>query len=166
MTALRRTTAVALLAALAACVSVGSADRPAPTDGTAPPATVTVALTHASLGDRTWDNLVFWWHTGRVVASLGDQPGHLSRMLRADVLAGEAWTVTVWRSPADLDAFVRGPVHRRAIEAGYGAVALAEFARFDLPAGDLPLTWDRVEALMAERGRTAKYDPRILSGAP
>ena len=102
-------------------------------------ATVVVALTHAVLGPerRNFDRGV-----DRVVDSLAQQPGLIGSSLRRELFGNEAWTMTVWRDAAALDAFVRSSVHQQAIRDGAGDLAGANFSRFELPAAALPIDWE------------------------
>ena len=100
--------------------------------------TVVVALTHAMIGDSrgNFDRAV-----RRVADSLEQQPGLIGYSLRKHVLGNEAWTLTVWRDEASLEAFVRSPAHQQAMRDATGELALASFRRIELPAAEIPLDW-------------------------
>ena len=116
--------------------------------------TVVVALTHAMLGEqrRNFDRGV-----ERVVDSLAQQPGLIGYSLRRELFGNEAWTMTVWRDEASLDAFVRSSAHQQAIREGAGDLAGANFRRFELPAAELPIDWDTALAYLATSQRS--YSP-------
>ena len=101
---------------------------------------VIVALTHATLGDRrrTFDDQV-----DRVADSLPSQDGLIGYSLRKELFGDEAWTMTVWRDEASLQAFVRSSVHQQAIRNSAAELTAAKFARFEVPVSSLPLSWEQ-----------------------
>ena len=115
--------------------------------------TVLVALTHAELAEGTDDASAFWSNVSAVADSLEGRPGFIGYRLRRELLGRNSWTMTVWTDEASLEAFVRGDVHQTAIREGWPALARARFARVMLPMSDIPISWDRVEALLDANGR-------------
>ena len=113
--------------------------------------TVVVALTHAVVGDsrRNFDRGV-----EGVVDSLESQPGLIGYSLRRELLGNEAWTLTVWRDEASLDAFVRSPAHRQAIQNGMGDITTASFRRIELPAAKIPIDWESALEYLAAPQKT------------
>ena len=109
--------------------------------------TVIVALTHAVLGDsrRHFDQGV-----DRVVASLDQQPGLIGYSLRKELFGNEAWTLTVWRDTASLEAFVRSGAHRQAMQTGSAELAAASFRRVEVPAAEIPIDWGTALEYLAE----------------
>jgi hypothetical protein len=143
---------------LTGCASSGILKGPhATAKGTAvmtPHPTVTVGITHATLGRNIARNAAFWWHSVRVVGSLEKTPGLLAYNVDIGLLKGEAWTLTVWQTPEQLDAFVLAERHSAAMANGYSALRAARFARLTLPADQVPTTWAAVRALMTHAETT------------
>ncbi len=113
--------------------------------------TVVVALTHAVLGKERQN---FDRGVDRIVDSLAEQPGLIGYSLRRELFGDEAWTLTVWRDEAALLAFVRSEVHQRAIREGAGELAGANFRRFELPASELPIDWEKALGYLAASARS------------
>ena len=112
--------------------------------------TVVVALTHAVLGNsrRNFDRGV-----ERVVDSLEQQPGLIGYSLRRQLFGNEAWTLTVWRDEASLEAFVRSRPHREAVRSAAGELTSAAFRRVELPAAEIPIDWDTALEYLATSQR-------------
>ncbi|MEM6532705.1 MAG: hypothetical protein AAF654_08770 [Myxococcota bacterium] len=115
-----------------------------------PTGPVLVSITHAVLNPNArdaFDDYVF------VVADAmdrGEIPGLVGYRIRKEVFGDEVWTMSAWRSAKDLSAFVRSEVHARAIRAGRGAIVTMTSKRVTLSADEIPLGWDRAEALLAD----------------
>lgn len=107
---------------------------------------VIVALTKATTGDRGSKN--FDAETDRVIASLKTQDGLIAWSVRKELLGDDAWTMTVWRDEAALDAFLDGAVHTRAVERAYDELEASRFARFRMNADQLPLDWERAKRIL------------------
>jgi heme-degrading monooxygenase HmoA len=114
---------------------------------------VVVGITHVILGDDAEKNDIFWEYTNLVVDNLGENTGYLGHRLRKRLFANDAWTMTVWETEENLDDFVSSETHRSAIQKGLPAVAEARFVRFTVEASRVPVAWDEVEQIMAEKGR-------------
>ena len=115
--------------------------------------TVVVALTHAVVGkDR--DN--FDRGVSRVVDSLAQQPGLIGYSLRRELFGNEAWTLTVWRDEASLDAFVRSSAHQQAIRSGAAELVAANFRRLELPASEIPIDWEHALEYLATSQKAYK----------
>lgn len=154
----RRTASVlafALVPLVSACVVAtpfrGPGVEAMARDGERP---VLVALTMVELGPDRAARARFWDHVWRVTASLEDRPGFIGHSVRREVFGRRAWTMTVWRDEASLEAFVTGDEHRAAISEGYAAVTRTAFWRRALPGAEVPLSWPAAEALLAGRGRS------------
>ncbi len=103
-----------------------------------------VALTHATLNERRRN---FDAEVGRVAASLADRDGLVAYSLRKELLGNEAWTMTVWRDRAALEAFVASSAHQHAIRNSAHELAAARFLRFEIDAAALPISWEDALAL-------------------
>jgi heme-degrading monooxygenase HmoA len=106
------------------------------------PEYVVVGVTHAALRGRFAGT--FREQTLRVLDTMDTHDGAIGHSARFRVLGKEAWTMSVWRDEAALDAFVRSPVHRTAMREGTPAMSSAKFMRFTWPAKDVPPTWAAV----------------------
>jgi heme-degrading monooxygenase HmoA len=119
--------------------------------GVDPGQTVVVALTNATVhSDRREP---FDTHTRKVVDTLPAQPGLIGYSVRRELFGDEAWTMTVWRTDADRARFVATDAHRAAMAAGGPALKSVRFSRVEVPARDIPLSWDRAIQLLNEGGR-------------
>jgi hypothetical protein len=115
--------------------------------------TVVIGLTHAKLGSRLDRNARFWWHSIRTVGSLPRNQGYLGYSIRTYILAGEAWTVTVWQDEASMKAFFLSPTHKAAMRNGYSAMAAARFGRIVKKASDFPISWEEIQVELAKDKR-------------
>ncbi|MEZ5977487.1 MAG: hypothetical protein R3F34_04635 [Planctomycetota bacterium] len=118
--------------------------------------TVVVAVTHAVLGGDGEARRRFWKDTSAVLAGLDDRSGLVGSSVRRRLLGGEAWTMTVWIDDDSLERFVRSDAHRAAMRSSSDAIAEMRFARVDVPADELPFTWERaLRALDESNGYAA-----------
>lgn len=118
----------------------------------APETEVVVSITHATVNrDRRGP---FDEHVDRVVKSLPAQPGLIGYAVRKELFGDEVWTMTVWRSEADRARFVASSDHRAAMAAGGSALKAVRFSRVVVPAGELPLSWDRARLLLDSQARS------------
>lgn len=110
---------------------------------------VLVVLTYAELDPKTrepFDDYV------RLLDQELDQkstPGLLGYALRKEVLGDRAWTMTAWQDEASMQRFLRGDTHVDAVADASEAVTCMKFQKLSLPAQEVPLSWDRAEALFA-----------------
>ncbi len=102
--------------------------------------TVIVVLTQAVLGDG--DRGAFSKGTRRVMDSMDQHPGLIAWSVRREVFGDNAWTMTIWVDDESLNNFVYSQVHRDAVKRGMPAVSQTRFYSFELPADELPLSWD------------------------
>ncbi len=68
--------------------------------------------------------------------------------MRTQFLGDEVWTMTVWRSDEEREAFVHSDLHREAMAAGKPAIRQMRFARVSLPAEEIPIPWSRAIELL------------------
>lgn len=146
------TLATAALAALTGCTiatpyRAGSESAPP-----SPDARRVVVITHAVLDRQA--RAEFDRQTRRVAESLRGQPGLIGYSLRRELLGDEVWTMTEWRDEAARARFVASPIHREAMAGGASALRSVRFARIELPAAQLPLTWSRALELLEQHERS------------
>lgn len=122
---------------------------------------VLVALTRGRLERRTRGG--FDRNIPRVEDALGDAPGLIGFALRKELFGPRVWTMTVWTDEASMAAFVRGDVHRRAMDEGGEATVEFEFARAWVGVAEVPLPWERAEELLDAAG--AGYGGAPAAGA-
>lgn len=86
----------------------------------------------------------------RRVAALLDQglPGLVCHSIRRELLGRQAWTLTVWRSPAAREQFARHSVHAEAMTASQRLLAEVRVRRLALRRDELPLSWAKALALL------------------
>lgn len=111
-----------------------------------PEQTVIVAITHAVL-DRSKRG-PFDRHSRYTVEQLASFPGLIGYSVRIQFLGDEVWTMTVWRSDEEREAFVHSDLHREAMAAGKPAIRQMRFARVTLPAEEIPIPWSRAMELL------------------
>ena len=119
--------------------------------GVEPDQPVVVVVTNARVhSDR---RAPFDLHTRKVMDSLPAQPGLVGFSVRRELFGDEAWTMTVWKSEADRARFVASDTHRAAMAAGAPALKAVRFSRVEIPAKDIPISWDRAKQLLDEQPR-------------
>lgn len=79
---------------------------------------------------------------GKVMDSMGAQPGLLGYSARRELFGPQGWTMSVWASDEARAAFVRSAVHREAIARSAPAIVTVELKRVTLARKDLPRDWD------------------------
>ncbi len=115
---------------------------------------VVVALTHATLSERRRN---FDEDVNLVANSLATTDGLIAYSLRKELLGDEAWTMTVWRDEAALEAFVASAVHQRAIRNSAQELAAARFWRFEIDRSMLPISWETALARMQLPAKAESY---------
>lgn len=80
-------------------------------------------------------------HVGAILRVLPVQPGLVGYALRAEPCAGRYWTLSLWADEGALDAFVRSPAHRRAMEALRPWIEEPAFIRW-MRDSRVPLRWE------------------------
>ena len=119
--------------------------RVADTGSTAP---VVVVLTEADVEPS--QRSLFTAQIKAVLATLDRQPGYLGGAVRRELFGPAGWTMTIWRSGADVDAFYASPEHRTAMRQGAPALRAFRSRRLTLPTTEVPLSWDDVRKRLAE----------------
>ncbi|MBI3350094.1 MAG: hypothetical protein HY020_23145 [Burkholderiales bacterium] len=110
-------------------------------------ALVYVSITQARV--RPESRAEFAELTRRVAALLDQgQPGLVCHSIRREVLGSQAWTLTVWRSPAAREQFARHPIHAEAMAVSRRLLAEVRVRRLELRREELPLGWDKALALL------------------
>ncbi len=119
-------------------------------------ATAIIALTHATLGQDSQKNEIFWEYIDKILDTLAQQPGYLGHGVRIKLLGGEAWTMTAWEDQKSVNDFVNTPLHRTAVRSGYPALADERFAQITVKRSEVPISWKRADALLRDRGRKSE----------
>ena len=117
---------------------------------------VVVAVTEAVLRNDRFKRTDFWTQVSSVEGTLIEMPGLIGYSKRTSLFGPQAWTVTVWKDEASLNAFVQSDVHQRAIAEAFDALKLARFVRFQAARTDVPVSWDRAIEMLEQQGR--QYD--------
>jgi len=118
---------------------------------------VVVALTHAVVDPAK--RKPFDVHTANVVRSMDSHEGLVGFSVRKQLFGNEAWTMTVWRDAAALEAFTRSPVHVAAIRAGAPALVEARFHTLTWPDAKKPPSWRQAKRIL-ESVDPIRYEPR------
>ena len=127
-------------------------------------ATAVIGLTHATLGEDSQKNDLFWENTEAVLEDVPNQAGYLGHGVRLKLFGGEAWTMTAWEDEKSLNDFIHSETHRKAMRNGYQALADARFARVTVNRSEVPLSWEKAEEILAKQGHGLKYGPKAKKG--
>ncbi len=100
---------------------------------------------------------LFWRHVERVEKSLSERQGLVGYSMRRQILGNRAWTMTIWKDESSLLAFVRSPAHLEAMQQALPTLENASFARVELPASDIPLSWEKAEQLLISQNSKSLY---------
>jgi hypothetical protein len=68
--------------------------------------------------------------------------------VRKELLGNKVWTLSAWTSRDALNRFVRSESHRQAVKAGGISRATVHSVTLEMPPGDLPVSWKRVEEIL------------------
>ena len=109
--------------------------------------TVYVSITGLRL-KRPWHIFAFTWHATKSFRQVQQAKGLISA--DAKTIAGVRHTRTVWKSRADMLAFLHAGAHRHAIRA---FPSIAHGKTFGFETNDIP-DWNEVHRLWQERGKT------------
>lgn len=120
---------------------------------------VMVGMSYVLLKDDSDARAAFWEEMSNVRAVMFSMDGLVGYSVRRELFGDQGWTVSVWRDEPSMEAFVRSPEHVRAVRRGFAALADARFARVVVPAEDIPLSWERIEALLEEQGAGYEKTP-------
>lgn len=114
----------------------------------------TISVTRLRL-NRWRDWPAFLFHAVRSAIQAKRADGNLGVALRND--GRVHWTMTAWRDPAALRAFMLSGNHRQAMPKLAGWCDEASLARFEHDGRELP-SWKTAEGILAAEGRTSKLD--------
>lgn len=123
-------------------------DRPATGTDPSSGGNVVVFASRLPLRGR-WTPPRFLWAIVRVMGQLRGAPGLLGHSLRAELLTGTYWTVSAWTSTEAMNAFVGTEPHRGVMRSMAAALGTPTFVTWEVPAAELPVAWDDVEARIA-----------------
>ncbi|MDJ0787450.1 MAG: hypothetical protein QNK05_11625 [Myxococcota bacterium] len=121
---------------------------------------VVVALTYAVLSD---DRGPFDRYIGYVAEDMDAHAGLVGFSIGKRIFGNDVWTMSVWEDRRSLEDFVESDRHQQAIQAAGSAIVSLKTKQLELPAGEVPLTWERAFALL-EVDATAR-GPRGAVGA-
>jgi uncharacterized membrane protein len=88
----------------------------------------------------------------RVQGAFADTPGAIEMSLRAAPLRGTFWTLSHWRSEADLHGFVAHPAHLDVMRRFRPAMRSSSFITWH-STDDVPATWDDAAGFLTDEGR-------------
>ncbi|MDJ0711718.1 MAG: hypothetical protein QNJ14_15115 [Woeseiaceae bacterium] len=125
--------------------------------------TLIVSLTMAEYQPGWKSRRVFWRYVGQVEESLADSPGLVGHSLRRQIIGNRAWTMTVWKDESSLRAFAGSPAHQDAIRQALPTLEDVRFARVELPAHEIPISWEQAEQLLETHGRRYPQRKTTLS---
>lgn len=133
-----------LLLSLSALAGLGGCAVGRPMRGPGPGGVtgdLVVVVTHVRIDDEARD--AFFDYVLGLEKTLrdGDYPGFVGLSLRVELLGDEAWTLSAWRSEAEMMAFVHSEAHLDAMTDGLMTVDDSRFARFTVPAETYPIAW-------------------------
>lgn len=114
---------------------------------------VLVALTYGRLD--TEQTATFRAHMKKVLADLPTREGLIGFAVRKQIFGDEVWTMSAWTDEAALEAFVYARPHQEAAQSDTIPMDKTVFARRWLPADELPLSWERAQAILAEEATHA-----------
>jgi heme-degrading monooxygenase HmoA len=77
---------------------------------------------------------------------LSGTEGLVGYALDAEVVKGEFWTFSVWKTREHLDAFARSEPHHRIIERLRPFMGKTRFEFFEVSSDKLPMTWEERKA--------------------
>ena len=120
---------------------------------------VIVSLTMAEYKPGWKSRRVFWRNVGQVEKSLADRPGLVGYSMRRQIIGNQAWTMTVWEDESSLRDFVSSPAHQDAMRQALPILEDVAFARVELSANEIPMTWEQAEQLLETRG--GRYPDQI-----
>ena len=143
-----------LLLSISGCVQLSTGFKKGEAfSSVSPDKQVVVGITHVTVKQESDLRDQFWDNTFNVVDSLSNYQGYLGHKLRKDIMGNEGWTMTVWEEEPQMLEFVSGSDHTRAIGKSIAAVEKARFVRATVAFSEIPLSWEKAEALMEEKGR-------------
>jgi quinol monooxygenase YgiN len=81
-------------------------------------------------------------YTVQVMGQLAKAQDLLGYSLLAHLLQKKAWTLSVWKDEAALQAFVQDPPHVQIMTALAPHLSAPDFVRWSVRGSELPLKWD------------------------
>jgi hypothetical protein len=115
--------------------------------GVEPPPQVLVVMTYAQLG---WTGRAsFIQSSMRIAGMLPSVPGVLGNDQGIRWFGAEVWTITAWRTEAELQAFVHGAEHGKAMREGAVAIRDIRLHRLHCRADAVPAGWGSVKKVLA-----------------
>lgn len=124
----------------------GSADAVAAA-GVEAPGRVLVVMTYARLG---WTGRAsFIQSSVRIAGKLPSVPGVVANDQGIRWLGAEVWTITAWRSEEQMQAFVHGAEHGRAMREGVVAIREIKLFRLHCMPESIPGGWGSVRKVLA-----------------
>jgi len=122
-----------------------------------------LAVTHAVVEDGQKN--AFHSDLNLVLKDLTRQDGLVGYSLRIDREGDQAWTMSVWRDEAALDAYVDSDAHLAAMRRSRITLRSVDVKRTPWPRGEMPPEWDRVLPLLDKSESRARATARA-SGPP
>lgn len=108
---------------------------------------VLVVMTYAQLG---WTGrAAFVQSSVRIAGKLPSVPGVLANAQGIRWLGAEVWTITAWRSEADMVDFVHGAEHGKAMREGTAAIREIKLHRLRCRPDAIPGNWASVKQVLA-----------------
>ena len=128
-----------------------------PQDGLLDPVQDTYIVATTQLLVKEEEQMTFLQLSSEVGAQLEETEGFVGFSLAVEPTCGFYRTVSVWRSEADMYRFVATGAHAKAMgQTGVIAVT-GKTTSWEIPAEQLPLTWDVARARLAEVEPVATY---------
>jgi heme-degrading monooxygenase HmoA len=137
-----------VLAALNGCAISTPWPRPLPLSADLSDEPVVLVLTRVVVNPAQRSE--FDQQNGRVMASMGSQPGLIGYAARRQLFGDEGWTMSVWANEEARAAFVRSALHREAIAKSLPALRSVELKRLTIARKDLPTDWEQALRLLAD----------------
>jgi hypothetical protein len=91
---------------------------------------------------RFWRVPSFLIYTLRIARQLQRSPGLMGYSLRAELLTGRFWTLSVWENESALQEFVRAAPHEETMRALIPHMGPTRFVRWTVLGAHLPVRWD------------------------
>lgn len=110
-----------------------------------------VAITQGDVaggGGRQFNNAL-----RAVLDGMDAHEGLVGYAVRRQLFGSRVWTMSVWTDHASLRKFLASPDHRSAVENGKIPRASLVSAQVEVPAEQVPFTWSRAKAILADNAR-------------
>ena len=146
--------ALSWLPFLGACTISLPFKYPEPVGTGSPEDRLLVSVTHAKLHPDK--RAAFDEQTMVVFNAMAHHPGVVAYAIRRELFGNQVWTVSVWRDDASRMKFFMSEVHQRAIYMSEDAIETVRYKRVTIQRSELPLSWGRALALLAESEKPQK----------